>query len=459
MSTMPSALHRDKDIQPMTQIDNARLFAALDMLQEQRSKIASKDDALLSARQAEDRMVEKLCDLERAKGMVPDVDAIRAAVRATRQPIGVVYESVGSPSARRLGDWYVNRAKWLPKVYAGMSVACLVIIGIFAFNLMGQMRLERDIAYTQARYVETSSNYDKISGLASNWPAASAMMLPAFHQQLSEGRVRLEEARALVGSKDKQALSARGALAQAARHFDQAEQVHRQAVQLDALAKSSQAWLAATPDAAWPEAAARFTSRQRDLSAALAVGDIDKASQELAAIQGLATAAQSHSQLEEVLATIPPVGQEQARAIVSSAQTALLAGDTTRVAPALSSLQSLSEAINASYTLRIVNEPNEDTGFWRTHDNNPSIRNYYIVVDAIDPAGSRVEIPVLNEETGQYLRASRFGVRVEKSVYESVGADKRDNQLIDEPILGTKKPGVLETQYRAGAGLGVVTRW
>jgi len=48
---------------------------------------------------------------------------------------------------------------------------------------------------------------------------------------------------------------------------------------------------------------------------------------------------------------------------------------------------------------------------------------------------------------------------VPEAVYEEVKADKLDNGLIDQALVGRKQRGVLEVQFDRPVAGGYITRW
>lgn len=126
---------------------------------------------------------------------------------------------------------------------------------------------------------------------------------------------------------------------------------------------------------------------------------------------------------------------------------------------AASALESTNNVLRQSYSLRIVNEPNADTGVWRIPNVNQQARNYYIIVEALDDAGRPVKVPVLNEETGKVDSVSRWGMRVSAGIWNQVAADKQDDGIIQNNEFGMKRFGALEPEYFFPTTGGSITKW
>lgn len=122
-------------------------------------------------------------------------------------------------------------------------------------------------------------------------------------------------------------------------------------------------------------------------------------------------------------------------------------------------LTELRDQLRQEYVLRIVNRQGVQSGFWTFPEVNTDATNYYVVVEAIDPDGNVLSLPVLNEETGETETVSMWGVRVPESVYNAVSADKRDDGIIQSNEVGRKFDGFLDVEYMMPVLGGAVTRW
>lgn len=134
-------------------------------------------------------------------------------------------------------------------------------------------------------------------------------------------------------------------------------------------------------------------------------------------------------------------------------------GDRGGALKAMESLTALRDTLRQEYSLRIVNRPGVKSGFWTFPEINTEATNYYVVVEALDPEGKALSLPILNEENGKTETVSIWGVRVPEQVYRSVEADKRDDGIIERNIVGIKQFGYLEIAYGIPVLGGAVTRW
>jgi len=143
---------------------------------------------------------------------------------------------------------------------------------------------------------------------------------------------------------------------------------------------------------------------------------------------------------------------QDARAAIDSSDYPTANGHRLELERMLSNLQS-------EYELRILARPNELSGVWRVPAVNPNARNYYLIVEAIDARGDRLRLPIENEEDGKLRTVSKWGVRVEKSTFDSVAADKRDDGIIQGNVIGRKARGKLTPDYLVPTSGATITDW
>ncbi|ODT76034.1 MAG: hypothetical protein ABS76_32380 [Pelagibacterium sp. SCN 64-44] len=126
---------------------------------------------------------------------------------------------------------------------------------------------------------------------------------------------------------------------------------------------------------------------------------------------------------------------------------------------AIERLTALRDQLRQQYSLRVVNREGVQSGFWTFPEVNTDATNYYIVVEALDPDGHALSLPILNEESGETETVSMWGVRVPETVYSAVAADKQDDGIIQGNLVGRKSDGFLDVEYLMPVMGGAVTRW
>jgi hypothetical protein len=153
-----------------------------------------------------------------------------------------------------------------------------------------------------------------------------------------------------------------------------------------------------------------------------------------------------------------PVVRQRADAILAQGRTALERGQAADARAAIADLDRLAAVLRQEYVLRIAGRPADKTGFFREHT-RPQGRAYYIVVDAIDPGGNPVRLPIRNDETNETEAVSRFAVRVPIETFEAIRQDKARSGIVQNARLAEKRRGVLEPEFAMPVLEGRITRW
>lgn len=138
---------------------------------------------------------------------------------------------------------------------------------------------------------------------------------------------------------------------------------------------------------------------------------------------------------------------------------AAAAGDRDAARDAVGELKFLSGVLAEELSLRIVNDPGENSGVFTFNDNAPGARNYYLIVEAIDARGRPQALEITSEETGETKRAHKWGVRVPEGEFNRVAADKQDNAIIEQNVVGRKPMGLLAPVYDIPTAGGAILEW
>lgn len=133
--------------------------------------------------------------------------------------------------------------------------------------------------------------------------------------------------------------------------------------------------------------------------------------------------------------------------------------DKKSVETAKEDLELLISDLNATYTVRIVSRPGEWSTVNRYPENNPNHRNYYLIVEAIDPTGRALEVEVKSEEDQTTKRVTKWAVRVPKSVYDDVVEDKSEDHIVQNDEIGQKTIGYLKPTYTVEVRDGAIFEW
>jgi hypothetical protein len=154
-----------------------------------------------------------------------------------------------------------------------------------------------------------------------------------------------------------------------------------------------------------------------------------------------------------------PAALEAARTQLAAGEAAVAQGDYDAARAAIDELETLEFRLNLEYDLRVVSRPGEQSGVWREPEVNRGARNYYLIVEAVPPRGEALRLPVTSEEDGRTRTVSAWGLRVDEATYNRVAADKRDDGIIQENLVGRKRRGVLEREYTVPTTGAAITEW
>ena len=126
---------------------------------------------------------------------------------------------------------------------------------------------------------------------------------------------------------------------------------------------------------------------------------------------------------------------------------------------AIAALNSLATDLQQELTLRVVSRPGEMSGVFRTHDDNSSIKNYYLIVEAVDARGNPQALQITSEEDQATRRVEKWGVRVTEGEFNRIAADKQDDQIIQNAVIGQKPRGTLDFEYSIDTAGGAILDW
>ncbi|MEM9172004.1 MAG: DUF6384 family protein [Pseudomonadota bacterium] len=211
---------------------------------------------------------------------------------------------------------------------------------------------------------------------------------------------------------------------------------------------------------------ARRNDVQRALDAqtaelASAKASLDQAEQSIDQIAGLgalpATLALLRDEARELAASAAL--RDQAGTLYARGIDDLNAGNLDAANEAVNALESLIERMRQSFSVRIVSRPGEYSGVIREPPNNRSASNYYIVVEAVTPAGDRIAQRITSEEDSSVKLVRKWGVRVDKAQFDRVRQDKSDDGIVQRAEIGTKARGEIDVQYSVPVSGGTIHTW
>lgn len=148
-----------------------------------------------------------------------------------------------------------------------------------------------------------------------------------------------------------------------------------------------------------------------------------------------------------------------AGALLAVGEAAVADRDYDAARTAVGDLRTLANRLQQQYELRIVSRRGERSGITRIPDENSLAQNFYLIVEAVTPDGRALTLPITSEEDGRTRRVAKWGLRVDQATYERVRADKSDDGIIQNGVVGAKRRGELEPQYSVSTTRGAITEW
>ncbi|MEO0998068.1 MAG: DUF6384 family protein [Pseudomonadota bacterium] len=142
-----------------------------------------------------------------------------------------------------------------------------------------------------------------------------------------------------------------------------------------------------------------------------------------------------------------------------AAAAALRRGEVAAAEGIADDLKQLIDTLAQVFEVRVVSRPGVASGIIRGPDVNPAANNYYLIVEAIGPDDGLVRVPIRSEEDGSVRTVSRWGIRVERPVFERVRDDKLDDGIIQSNLAGRKRRGFADIEYTVPTSGGTINRW
>jgi Family of unknown function (DUF6384) len=421
MNTATPAVLTRTDTTPLDEVMLA--MDIVDTLRHDRSTV----DRELDAETRDEVLIERIKQIYAGQGIEVTDDLIRKGVEALKQD-RFAYVPPKPSFALRMAQVYVDRWKWFKRT---AITSALVSGGWVAYQLPQQWQDSRAYAAYENRVEELGTRVDRFDqrlARVKHWHDV---------QKAADEPVRAAIARLVdeVDSTLKFTIAQRADLAAIA------------AVDADRFAKQAQETESAiSHDLAvlgGMEAALNLTEQKSSAA--------DRLNALAARFRSAATVLAD--------AALKPADQAIVNGVRQQAEAALRAGDALLAEASMQRLDQIAAQLSQVYELRIVSQAGVKSGVWRYPVDNPKGRNYYLVVEAISESGLVLSLPIRNEETQKIEQVNRYAVRVPESVYESVKADKRDNGLIDDGLVGTKRRGELEVDFKMPINGGYITEW
>lgn len=134
-------------------------------------------------------------------------------------------------------------------------------------------------------------------------------------------------------------------------------------------------------------------------------------------------------------------------------------GEREAADQSLQQLQALLRQLRQEYQVEVIYRPGESSGIWRIPPNNDEVRNYYLIVEAVDSGGRRLRVPIRSEEDQQTRMVEKWGIRVSEDLFNAMRDDKQDDGIIQNSRVGAKRRGFLAPEYSVDTAGGAITQW
>lgn len=392
-------------------------------------------DRELNSSEREQKLIERLRQLYASQGIdVPD-SILAEGVKALEED-RFTYQPPPHGLQTRLARLYINRGRWGKRL--GILATALVVLwgGWYMVVKAPENRRVSSLAgdfNSQAQLATTTLQQakDKLQRLR------AALEAPA-HKVSAELATTIAQARERAsGSLDEAAL-----LIRSVEEMNPLRQLDRESYQQQVAAMEK-----------------RLQQRQDIIGKAEAeLNQAETIIDNLATLANLPAELAAERDAVKQIARVKEAGDAADRHY-QIAMSALRTGDIETAAGSYATLKNLRRTLASSFTLRVVSRPGEKSGVWRYPEDNASVKNYYLIVEAVDSAGKAMTLPVMNEEDGKTYNVSKWGLRVPQSVYQRVAADKQDDGIIQAREVGAKKIGRLEPDYSISTTGAMITSW
>jgi len=392
-------------------------------------------DRELNADQRDQDLILRLREIYASQGIEVSDDVLQQGVDALQQDRFRYTPSSGGVQ-HFLAAVYVKRAVWGKRLFWAV-LAILLMRGTYYFTVERPRNQHSEQAYSvfqqqaEAGHNKLNSLQEKLSQLRRNldaisvddtveWRVARDRLLGRARDQLAETDKLLAGATSSMGI---------GTVAYAQYRQD------TPGTQL-ALAQNGQRL---------QQAGEALNQAQSDLLSLRSLADLP------------ATLAAQRESVDKIARM--ETARQQAEQYYSDAIAALIAGDLDAATRGLDKLEALRLQLTQSYRIRIVSDEEEYSGIWRTPPDKPGVKNYYLIVEAVADDGRILSLPILNEEDGKTYSVPRWGIRVSKSVFKRVLADKKDDGIIQMRELGSKPSGYLQAELNIKTQGASITSW
>lgn len=162
--------------------------------------------------------------------------------------------------------------------------------------------------------------------------------------------------------------------------------------------------------------------------------------------------------------TATPGSRELVQEQIDQVNSTYSQGDIELAKLELTRLHNIIGLINSYITLKITQNPEKKTGFWRNHPGGARV--YYLSVNAKDNHGNPILISIINEETGKTELTSNWAEQVSEQEFEKIKSEKQAYGNLKTDTLANKPKGAAAFEYILGPKIngqeqtkGRITSW
>jgi hypothetical protein len=138
---------------------------------------------------------------------------------------------------------------------------------------------------------------------------------------------------------------------------------------------------------------------------------------------------------------------------------AAAAGDAAGARKATEELRLLRGDLASELTIRVVSGANSTSGVARDNVARPGVENFYLIVEAVDAGGKSHALEIESQEDRRTARVASWGVQVPEGEFFKVAADKQDDLIVQDDVVGRKPKGTLTPAYDIPTAGGAILEW
>jgi hypothetical protein len=150
---------------------------------------------------------------------------------------------------------------------------------------------------------------------------------------------------------------------------------------------------------------------------------------------------------------------DQAKILSAKAYQAIDQANYDEAKAVIVTMQGVKSQLVLNYSIRVISQPHQNSGIWRNPPNNPTGKNYYLIVEAIGTDNQVLELSINNQENNTAALKKKWGLRVSEETFYKVAADKRDDGIIQANTVGKKEVGYLQPVFNIPTSGATITQW